>query len=171
MWKMVKIKQDWRIQALCDVTLCCWVNDTSHGTAWPLKTKELQSFATQEPRVWQSITSQKPESLATQQCQLEISQVTRRTFRLNSAVQAVRHAKPFCALPIAISADLEKILKLQYVKYPVNISLNIIKIIKWPVTQAAVMWPAWDEECNMKTNSGDIKGYPTLKNALTSISV
>jgi hypothetical protein len=21
--------------------------------------------------------------------------------------------------------------------------------------QAAVMWPAWDEECNMKTNSGD----------------
>jgi len=70
--------------------------------------KELQSFAMQEPRVVTKYHIPKPESLATQQCQLELSQVTRRTFRLNSAVQVVRHAKPFCALPIAISADLQR---------------------------------------------------------------
>lgn len=108
MWKMVKIKRDWRIQALCDVTLCCWVNDTPHRLLDPRRWKNCSHLQCQEPHIWQSITSQKPESLATQQWQLEILQVTRRIFRLNSAVQVVRHEKPLCALPIAISADLER---------------------------------------------------------------
>lgn len=35
MCKMVKTKWVWRIQALCDVTLCCGVNDTPHGLLDP----------------------------------------------------------------------------------------------------------------------------------------
>ena len=85
------------------VTLCCWLNYIPQRTAWSLKTKELQSFAMPGTRHLTKHHIPKTWILGN-----TAVTVTRRTFRLNSAVQAVRHKKPFCALPIATSADLQR---------------------------------------------------------------
>lgn len=46
--------------------------------------------------------------------------------------------------------------------WPGKIQNITVCMYRWSVTQAAVMWPAWDEKQNMKTHSADIKGRPTL---------
>lgn len=151
-----KIKWDWKIQALCDVTLCCWVNDTPQGLLDPWR---RQNYSHCNARNQTSDTASHPKNLNPWQhnsdswksCKLPVEPSG---WTLRRTLSDMRSHSARCQLQFLLIWKDVKI-TVYKIKHPVNISLNIVKIIRWSGMQAAVMWPAWDEECNMKTNSGD----------------